>query len=135
MRVLVCVHMRDVDARGLQLANLRARLSFDLARIEAPRQSTRGERFQALAEADSAGMLRSRSNGRQSFLIKNRLAIDQYDMTAYAETRNGLCQTHGIFEGASVGHERGGSNDAACVSFNNGAIDACGETKVIGIDN
>ena len=77
----------------------------------------------------------SRRNGRQSLRVKNRLAVDQHDVTAHAEARHRFRQTDGIFEGGSVGHQRGGRYDSARVSFNNGAIYACGEAKVIGIDN
>src|SRR5580700_2540464 len=56
-------------------------------------------------------------------------------MAAHAEARNSLCQIHRVVEGAPVGHQRGRSNDAAGMSLDNGAIDARGEAKVIGIDD
>ena len=56
-------------------------------------------------------------------------------MTAHAEKRNSLCQAHGVFKRTPVGHQRGGSHDSTSVSFDDAAIHARGEAKVIGIDD
>ena len=56
-------------------------------------------------------------------------------MAAYTQTRNSRCQTHGVFKGAPIGHQRGGGDDAASMSLDDGAIDAGSEAKIIGIDD
>ena len=40
----------------------------------------------------------------------------------------------GVVECRAVGHQRGGSDNSARVGFDDGAIDARGEAKVVGID-
>src|SRR5271163_1065851 len=56
-------------------------------------------------------------------------------MATHAETRNRFCQADGVFERAPVGHQRGGGHDSASMGLDDGAIDARGEAKVIGIDD
>src|ERR1700722_16953524 len=55
--MFVSIEVRDMDAGRLQLADLRARLGFDFARIQATGQSTDREGFQPIAEAGAAGRL------------------------------------------------------------------------------
>src|ERR1700678_3717030 len=133
MCVLVGIDVRDGDARRLNLANLRGCLKFDLFRIQAADECAGSEGFKPVAEASAARICLR--NGGELLSIENGLAVDQNNMTAYAETRNCRCPTNRIVEGACVRHQRRGAYNSASMSFDDGAIDAVGEAKIIGVDD
>ena len=62
------------------------------------------------------------------------------DFTGTARPRAGqqieIAQKSGQgVEGATAGHQGGGSHDSVSMSFDDGAVDACGEAKIIGVDD
>jgi hypothetical protein len=67
--------------------------------------------------------------------VEDGFAVNQNHMAADAELWRGLRQLHGLSEGATVGHERRRSNDAAGVGFDNGAVHAGGVAEIIGVDD
>jgi len=133
MSVLVRIEMRDTDSGGLNLANLSAGLRFDLSRIEATRQGTGCKTLQPIAEAGGSRI--TGSHRGQTNRVQDRLAVNQYDMAAYAETRKLFRQLHSVVEGRSMRHQGRRGHDAMSVSFDDGAVHSSSEPKIIGIDD
>jgi hypothetical protein len=75
---------------------------------------------------DQSGYLRG---GQQGF------AVHQHHVAAYAQLRHGGRQFGRFLKGAPVSHEGGRGHNAALVRFYYGAIDAGGETEVVGVDD
>ena len=70
---------------------------------------------------------------------KTWLTVEQDNMTSNTELRLGdlqFARPHdGIVKCSRCCHERGGSNDSLVGSFHNGTVDACGHSKVVGVDD
>src|SRR5271157_5935969 len=131
MSVFVGIEMRHVDSGGLNLANLSAGLRLDLPGVQASGQGACRKTLQPIAETGGAGIAGSERG--QSNRVKNRLAINQYNMATHAEARQLLCQLHGIVEGRPTGHEGGRSYDSVGVSLDDRAVHSPSEAKIIGI--
>ena len=121
MRVLVRVEMRNRNTRGLNLAELRRRLSGNFVRVHASGDGAQRKRLQVLAEGARMSSSRERRNLSD---IKNWHAIDQNHMAADTQTWHAFRQAHSPVESRAICHQGGGSYDTACMSLGDGAIDA-----------
>ena len=83
MSVLVSIHVGDTDASRLDLANLRARLSFDLVRIQSGRSGRVPQMISSHPGKRAATRISRRDDGQANVRIENRLAIDQYHVAAH----------------------------------------------------
>ena len=131
--MLVRIYVGNIDASRLNLAYLCARLSFNLRRVEAAGQRACRKRFQTIAKPT-----RTRISGRdrgQANCIQDRLAIDQYQVAANIEPRSFSSQPDGIVKGGPTRHQSGRSHNSPSVSLDNGAIDSCSESKIVGVND
>ena len=81
VRVLVRIHVRNADARRLNLLYLRFCLSFNFTRIHTPREGTGGERFESIPEALRIGERRELGS------IQHGVTVDQHNMAADTQVR------------------------------------------------
>ncbi len=56
-------------------------------------------------------------------------------MAAHSELRVRFCQGDGIFKLWAIGHQRGGSDDAAAMGLGDGEVHALGKSEIIGVDD
>jgi len=64
---------------------------------------------------------------------KGGFAVDEDDVAADAQRGCGEGELDGFFGGAGAGHEGGAGELALAVQLEDGAIDAAGEAKVVGV--
>src|SRR5450631_4244332 len=127
--VFVSVDVRNGNAGGLKLANLRCRFRGDLVGVHAAGNSTRGECHHAIAEVRSGG------EGGKLFCAKNGVAIGKHNMATDAELPDSLGVLHGLRERQTIGHKRRRSDDAVGVSFDDGTVHARSVAKIICVDD
>ena len=65
--------------------------------------------------------------------VGDRGAVDQDDMTAYAECGHRQGHVHSFFSGAGLRHERGAGEHFGGMQLEDGAIDTRGESEIVGI--
>jgi hypothetical protein len=63
------------------------------------------------------------------------LEMDQINVTANRESRQGAGQRNGFVQLRPPGHHAGGGDDAVQVGFGDGPVDARGQTEIIGVDD
>jgi hypothetical protein len=56
-------------------------------------------------------------------------------VAADSEGRGGAGDGDGVVECGAVGHESGGGEGAGAMQFEDGAVDAGGETEVVGVED
>ena len=133
MRMFVRVNVSHRNAGRLKLANLSGSLSFDLTRLHAAGQSPCGKRYQPTAK--TCGLRMAGSQGLYATCLQHRLAVDQNHVTAHTQLRKLLRQDHGVVEGRSLRHQRGGSYDAAGVGLDDGTVHPGRVPEVVGVNN
>jgi len=130
--VLVSVDMRDPNACGLQLADLRGGLGFNFVRIQTPTQCPQGKAAEVLPEvAAMVGV----HQARDVVGSEQRRAVDQNQVTAYGKLWVRSRELNGVVECRGVGHESGGSHDAGGVGLHDPAIHSGSEPEIIRIDD
>ena len=133
MRVLVCIHVRDGNSRGLYLANLCRSLRFNFVGVESSGQRPRREILQSIAEARRSSL--SIDKSWDLIPSKHRLTIDKNDMTSHAELRQSLCKSRRLRKRRATGHQRCRCYDAVRVGLGDRAVHPRGEAEVIRVDN
>jgi hypothetical protein len=129
MGVFVSVDVRNVDSSRLNLANLCGGFRGDFLGIDVASDRARRKSEQPIAKAGIAGKRGKLLRG------KNRPAIDQNYMATDAEFWDRFGQLSRLFEGRTIGHEGGRSDNATDVSFNDGPVHARSESEVICVDD
>src|SRR5689334_15745200 len=73
--------------------------------------------------------------GGQRLARNERGAADEDEVAADIEGGDFAREAHGIVEGAAVGHQGGGGENAAAVGFHDAFIDIGGEAEIIRVDH
>ena len=127
MGVFVRIDVRDRNACGLNLSNLRGCFDSDLGGIHSTCEGAGGKGFQPITKAERVG------ERRKSRWIENGLAVDQHNMTADAQFWGGFRQFDGFGERRTLRHQRGRSYNPADVAFHDGPIHPGGESEIVRI--
>ena len=127
--MFVRVDVRNNNARGLNLPNLRRGFGGNFVGVHAAGDRARGECHHAIAEVGRAG-----ERGKL-LCAQNRLSVGEHNMAADAKFGNRLCQLCRFCERRTIGHQRRRSHDAVRVSLHDGPVHARSEAKIVRIDN
>jgi hypothetical protein len=116
----------------LQLAHLGSGFGLYLCGINSPAQggcgqftNSRAETWPAIAGEQSGHLVR----GKKGF------AVYQNNVAANVELRRVLSAMYCLCKGPAACHQCSRSDNAALVRFQDGAIDAGGEAKIVSIDD
>ena len=127
----------ELNATGLQAFDLRRRFGLDFVGIKLVPKGRDHKVVQGVAKAVCSVVTGLQKTG--NFIgWEQRLSIHEDEMAADTErliTYGGAVQLGRFDGGARVGHDGCGSDDAVLVSLKNGAIHACGKSKIIRIDD
>ena len=129
--VLVGVEVGDGDSGELQLADLGERLATDVGGEDAAAEGSVREGHEGGSEAAAVGADEAGDAGGG----RDGDAIDENDVAADAEAGVAMGDGDGVREGRAVGHQGCGGEDACVMELGDGAVDACGEAEVIGVDD
>ena len=129
MRVLVRVDVRDAHSCGLQFANLGTGFGFNFAGGDAAGDHA-GEKAGEAGFEFSAGGVGEIGNFAR---IECWTSVDEEHVASDGQSRGG--ESDGVGEGRSCCHQRGRRDYALRVRLHDGAIHACGEAKIIGVDD
>ncbi len=128
--VFVGIHVGDVKAGALEASDLSAGFGGDFRCADAEGEEVAGKRSEGSAElaigADERRDLVGGQSGR---------AVDEKDVATNLEAWIGASQGDGVVEESAGGHEGCRGESVGAMEFGNGAIDAGGESEVIGIDD
>lgn len=112
VRVLVCVQVRDAEARLLQAANLRSGFGFDFGGADTAEVKIGGKAAERWSQLPVGA-----NEGRNLCRFESRSPIDQHDVAADFERGRGASQGHGIVEECARCHERGRSEHTGAMQF------------------
>lgn len=132
MRVLVRVEMSKRYTLRLKRAELGSCFRLNLPFVDSARESSRRESSQASAKLRRLMAIHKCGKQRR---IRDGVTIDEDHVTANSQVAVSGCEPNRIGSSVPVGHQGGGGNDSALVSFRNGAIYTGSQAKVIGIDD
>jgi hypothetical protein len=96
-------------------------------------------RRQFLVDGDAAERHRPHQFGdarRQTLSrMRNRFALNQHQVAANIQAGGCVRQPDGIVERRSVGHERGGAENAALEGFHDPGVHVAGESEIVRVDD
>ena len=130
MGVFVGVKVGGVDACGLNHSNLCEGFAGDLGGVDALEKEVSYEIQQRRAEN---GAVRAECGERGG--VGDGDSVGQDDVTANAEGRVRAGDCDGVVERGAGGHEGSGGECACGMEFGDGAVDAGGETEVVGVED
>ena len=131
MSVLVGVEVGDVDARALELLHLGEGLALDIVLADGATK----EGLDEIDDGGAEGFAVAAEEGRDAVGVGDGCAVGEDDVTAYAEGGVGMGDGDGVVKRWASSHEGGGGESVGLVEFGDGAIDACGESEIICVDD
>lgn len=125
--MFVSVDVGRVDAERLELTDLCGGFAFDLHGADAAGVEGEEKAYKRAAELAGAGFEESGD------FVCGRCwgAVQEDDMTAYAEGRVRMGDADGVVKSGPAGHQSGGGEGVGLVEFRDGTVNAEGESKVI----
>src|SRR6058998_3679490 len=108
MGVLVCINMRDVDARRLHFANLCRGFGFDVLRGNASEQRPGSKVSHTFSKKRLPPITCSRIyQCRNSITSENRYAVYQHNMATNAQSSSRFSYVYRVLKRSSISHQRG----------------------------
>ena len=131
VRVLVCIKMRDVNARPLQLLHLRHGLPLDIILADIASQ----QRLHKVQQVGPERLPIAAQQRRNVVRMRDRNAVGQHNMATDAQPRVSLGNGNGIVKRRPCSHQRSRGQYSGLMQLTNGAIDASSKAKVVRIDD
>ena len=129
--VFMGVEVGDIDSGALELLKLSEGFALDVIFADVAAK----KRLSEVNNAGAEGLAVGAEESRDALGVSHWNPVNQADVAANAKARIGMSDGNSVFKGGAICHERGGGEGAGLVKLGYSAIDAKGQSKVVGVED